>query len=222
MNLSKGKVLDCYINSETGRTTIKIYALQTLFRSFGISHASRWVLLSAEQFTQCPRKAILWNTGAYRPFGTGRRNFPISRQSLADVNKVDRRTQQRYDNAAETIKQETTVKAYDPKTHKKFNQKIEVDVAGRPVLITRQAGNIYTSHGTQSHRGMIRRISRMAKAGKESFIVGEAPNKSVMPSKRFYNRFRDAVKAYMAGRNDGTDIYYPSFKNDAVLIQVGI
>lgn len=219
LRLGNGKFWETYQN---GRAVLRFYGLQKVFECLHTFKASKWVEVAVNDITQYPRKALLHNIGAYRPFGTGRNNMPMSRASLADVNKIDRRKQQRYDVAASTIRTETTVMSYDPDTHKVFKQKVPVLSGGKTVFVTRQAGNIYTSHATASHRGMIRKVSKEAKRVQESLIAGEAPHKELMPSKRFYGRFLDAVHAYMHGKNDGTDIYYPTKSNAAVFVQVSV
>lgn len=71
-------------------TTIKIYGIERVCRWFNTYKLSRWVFVSVEQLIKYPAKAFLWSIGAYRPFGTGRVNHPISRLSLQDVTILGR------------------------------------------------------------------------------------------------------------------------------------
>lgn len=217
LNLGAGKLWEIYTNR---RAVIKIYGLKTCLEYFYTFKVSNWIDIDVSLVAKVTRRALLYNTGAYRPFGTGRPNRPISRQSITDVTKIDRRTQQRYDSQANTIKVETKVKNRDPETFKLYKQKLTVSAAGgKQVLIDRQLGNIYTSHATQSHRGQLRKAARAVQERQESFIRAEASHKGLFPSRRFYGCFHDWCKRYLRGKATADDSYYPTKYNEAVFIQ---
>lgn len=217
LRLGMGKLWEVY---ENGRAVIKIYAIKEACQWFNTFKLSRYVDVDIETITQYPRKALLWNTGAYRPNYTGRDNNPISRQSLKDVTGIDERSQQRFDDKAETERQETKVKTRDPETFKLYTQKITVKAKnGKQVQIPRQLGNIYISHGIQSCKGQLKKAARTARERQESLLRDEASNKGLMPSKRFYSGFKDWCNKYLKGKATDEDSYYPTRNNKAVYVQ---
>lgn len=225
--LGKGKLFhDFKDRDKNGKIIshrIKIYGPQKAFEYLDTYTAKRWVDIEACKVAELPRKALLYNVGAYRPFGTGRYNAPVSRQSLKEITKVNIRTQRRYDNQVDTDKVETKVKNYDTATHKRFAQKILVTAAkGKKIRITRQLGNIYISHATQSSKGMVRKISKEARQRAGVLITGEATNAGVLLTRRFYSCYIDAVRGYLRGKSTGQDMYYPTRNNEAVLVQCAV
>lgn len=217
LSLGEGKFWKTY---ENGRAVIEIWGVLTVCRCLCIHKVSRYIDVDIQHVVKYPRKALLWNTGAYRPFSTGRLNHPISRDSLAVKTKIQRRYQQRYDVKAETAKAQTTVKTRDKDSYKLFKQKLEVQHQGKKIYIDRSLGNIYVSHGVQSHRGMLRKVSSVVGDGKgSSLLTAEAPDR-FLPSKRFYSTFKDWFKRYTKGKATDEDSYYPQMNKQHVYIQV--
>jgi hypothetical protein len=89
----------------------------------------------------------------------------------------------------------------------------------KTVLVKRSIGNIYYSHASQPRRGMLRKASKVAKEVRGSFLSAEAPNKALIPPQRFFNTFRDCVRATTKGLVSLADTYYPLKTNDTVYIQ---
>lgn len=217
LRLGEGKFWKTY---ENGRTVIEIWGVLTVCRCLSIHKVSRWVNVDISHVVKYPRKGLLWNTGAFRPFCTGRLNHPISRASLEVKTKIPRRYQQRYDASAETARVETLVKTRDKDSYRLFKQKLEVQHRGKKIYIDRCLGNIYVSHGVQSHRGMLKKVSSVVGDGKgSSSLTAEAPDK-FLPSKRFYGTFKDWFKRYTKGKATDEDSYYPQMNKQHVYIQV--
>lgn len=218
LRLGEGKLWSIYNNR---RATIKYYKLQTTCEYFDTRKLSKWVEIEASLLTKHSHKSLLWNTGAFRPFGTGRVNHPISRQSLEEVTGIQRRRQQRYDNQAETLKSITELQGRDMVTHKTFAIKMLVPIKGdcKLVPITKGIGNKYTSHATQGKRGMLRRTSKALRERKESSLCDEASNKALKLPKRYFNTFQDCVKATIKGKIELVDTFYPLRNNDTVYIR---
>lgn len=215
--IGSGKLWEKY---HSGARRIKIYGLETTLRYLNTFNVSRWRVIDIATLQKYPRKALLWNTGAYRPFGTGRVNNPISRPVLQNVTGITERKQQRYDARVDTFKIPTTVKEYDLETHKLFNQPLVVHGKNKHYVIPRPLGNIYTSHAYQSQKGMLKKASRSARQGRGSLIAGEAPNKEMIPKQRFYGTFRDWLKQYTKGKAQVGNVFYPTRANFSVYVEV--
>ena len=216
LRLGMGKLWEVY---ENRRTVIKIYCASKAYEWFNTFKPSRYIDIDIDTLLEHPRKALLWNTGAYRPQWTGRVNHPISRQSLEDKTKIDERTQQRYDSRVKTERQVTMVKTRDPASYKLYCQMIPVKIRGKEIMIKRQLGNIYYSHGYQSSRGLLKKAAGMAKERQESLTSAEASNKGLMPSKRFYSRFQGWLNLYIRGKVTDEDSYYPTKNKPGVYVQ---
>lgn len=217
LSRGEGKLWNTYHNKVR---RIEIYGLKRVFRYLNTFNVSRFLNVDIETVRKYPRKALLWNTGAYRPFGTGRNNAPVSREALHAVTGIYRRKQQRYDTSAETSKTATMAKAYDQDTHKVFMQRMIVDGKSKKYIIPRQLGNIYQSHAYQSQKGMLKKLSRTERQRQGSLLAGEAPNKKAIPARRFYGTFQDWLKQYIKGKAEPGDVFYKSRSDYSIYIEV--
>lgn len=193
----------------------------------GLKQVSEWFNTLPDTFvsidiTEIPgsdnlqaRRALLWNTGAYKPIG--KEVNPISRASLVDKTGIDRRRQQRYDAVIDTDRQETIVKYRDSKNHVyRVKKEPRITTAGLLELPV-QLGNKYHSKATLSHRGMTHKIAKAMRIGKGSLLGDEATHKDLI-AKRYFKTFSDYVNAKKRGRS--TEVgYYPTKKNPEVYVE---
>lgn len=216
--MGRGKLWSLYENQGA---TIQIWGAETAFRYLGITAATRHVEIDVKTLLRYPRKSLLWNTGAYRPFGTGRSNHPISRQSLAGVTGIEKRKQQRYDKSADTPLSENLLKEKDLVTKKVYQsiRWVSSKAAGKLIPVKDQLGNTYFSHATRSNRGQLKKLSKLVAERKGSLLCAEAPDKSKIPARRFYDTFRDFIRAKSRGLADSFNSFYPS-RNLGYYIQV--
>lgn len=215
LRLAEGKLVKVYDN---GRAVVEIYGLSVACQWFSIHKLSKYRDMPLSDVRGLSIKALLWNTGAYRPEGV--RNDPISRRSLEEKTKVPERNQQRYDVMVQAVKQETLVKSYDPNLHRYFTQTITVRHQNKNIRLRRQKGNIYTSHATQSNRGMLRKVTRLAKERQGlSLVRGEAPDNILTPSRCYFSTFKDWVSSHVKGKAGMNDCYYPLKSKRTVYVE---
>jgi hypothetical protein len=93
-------------STQTGKTYIILNSLFKVAAHLGVRLAEGAHFIEVEASGLPPsrqvqgRRALLYNTGAYRPFAI-QRNDPISRRSLEDKTGVQERQQRRYDSKQE-------------------------------------------------------------------------------------------------------------------------
>ena len=162
------------------------------------------------------RRALLYNTGAYRPFPI-RRNDPISRKSLEKKTGVQERQQRRYDSSQESqgfpIRQTTKAFYRDPETYH-LRKHIRIVEKGFGEVETHQLPNRYRTWYTGSSRGMLRKVSSMLNRGDQPLISGEATS-SEGRQRLYYSGFKAFCKAHLKGQTTARDCYYPCRGNDS-------
>jgi len=169
------------------------------------------------------RRAILYNTGAYRPFEV-RRNDPISRQSLERKTGVNTRTQQRYDAAQDVkgnlIKQETKAYIRDQADYK-LRKHIRIIDKGHYMVETVTLPNRYRTPYPSSSRGILRNVSSMLNRGDKSLLCGEA-NAAEGRQRLYYSGWKAFLHAHQRGQTGERVCYYPCKSNDSKYVLGGI
>lgn len=169
------------------------------------------------------RRAMLYNTAAYRPF-LQHRNDPISRKSLEEKTGVQARTQRRYDALQEAqghaVRQRTKQYYRDPETHK-LRSFVRVVEKGKSEIETWQLPNRYRTWYFAGSRGMLGKIAAMLNGGDQSSIMGEeisTKGEAVITTKeqqprRYYSSSQKLHNAVLKGNNTDGVGFYPCRSN---------
>lgn len=168
------------------------------------------------------RRAMLYNTAAYRPF-LQHRNDPISRMSLEEKTGVQARTQQRYDAIEDAkghpVRQKTTRHCLDPVTHKLRSFETPVE-KGKGEIWTRQGGNRYRTWYSAGSRGMLCEIATRLNGDDRSSIMGgtiSTKGKATIIKERQPRRYFSSAQALhnaaQGGNNTDRVGYYPCRSN---------
>lgn len=202
----------------TTRTRVKIWGVKTVCKYLGTYKPSRHVEISVADFPKRGKKALLWSTGAYKPIGL--EVNPISRQSLEEKTGIERRKQQRWDKAANTLRGETTAKYQDRQSYKYRPLTQEIVTKSGRYRIKKHLGNIYHSRADRSHKGQLRKVGQALRGQRESFQTAEASTKTSIV-RRYFKSVKDFVRAHQKGKA-GDEGYYPTKTNPLVYVQCAI
>lgn len=158
------------------------------------------------------RRALLYNTGAYKPFPM-HRNYPISRKSLEEKTGIETRQQRRYDEVMDTqapVRQATFAYYRDQGTFK-LKSLVRLAETERGLVLTRQLPNRYRALCPGGSRGLLPKVARMLRVADESSIRGEATS-TMERHRRYYRGFQPFLRAALRGKP--TEGYYPSRASD--------
>jgi hypothetical protein len=156
------------------------------------------------------RRALLYNTGAHRPY-TADYNPPISRKSLTEKTGIEERQQRRFDQIMEVrgpVRERTFSYYCDQSTGKlkKFFMLVQIE---RGDVLTYELPNRYQTTCSGGSMGMLPKVARSLRVGRESCVKGEAP--SGANHRRYFPSKRSFIKAALRGT--ATEGYYPSWSS---------
>ena len=204
-----------YINAHS---TINIYGVKKVSEYFVTYDLGRHVEVAIKDIPKGlqGKRGLLYSTAAYQPQDWTNRH-PISRQSLEEKTGIEARQQRRYDEASNTVRQETRVKRYDPITHKRYTVKQQLTGANGVLFEKpKQLGNLYTAPGQRSRKGQLKKVGKAVRRQIESLVTAEAQSKF---SIRYYNTFQTFLKRYIRGKAPEDGCYYPLKSDNSVLVE---
>jgi len=217
-----GAYWNIHHSTRNGKTYIIINSLFKVAVHLGanITSKTRFTHIEASELPDSShtheRRAILYDTGAYRTFDA-KRNDPISRQSLERKTGIQRRTQQRYDNTqagkGNLVKQETKAYSRDPSNYKLRKHSRIVD-KGHYLVQTITLPNRYSTPYLNSSKGMLRNVSSMLNRGDKSLLSGKA-NAAEGRQRLYYSDFKAFCNANSRGQTGERVCYYPCKSDDS-------
>lgn len=196
-----------------GRTIIVLNGLKRVSRHLKADIRSRERFIEVSPSDLPPsrevqaRRALLYNTGAYRPLGT-HYNPPISRKSLTEKTGIEERQQRRFDQTMEVhgAVRQRTFSYYCDQTTGKLRNLVRFVETERGDALTYELPNRYQTTCFGGSMGMLPKVARLLRVARESCVKGEAP--SGANHRRYYRSKRSFVKAALKGTT--TEGYYPS------------